>query len=103
MATQHLLVLRDGQSLSGLAQPKTYAVEHELGNFKVPATSIVHIHFQNGTPQPTDEILIRNGTNLRGDVLPDPIPFKITETGQVMKVPQSKIHTLIFISNIFEN
>jgi len=91
----HVLVFIDGQTLTGQAKPKVFTVKTDFGDFKIQASRISYIHFENGNPAGVDEVVLVDTSELRGDVLPDPLPFTVAATGETMEFPQKKLHTLV--------
>ncbi len=96
----NVLVLLDGQALTGKAMHKTYKVATDFGSVTVPADKISFIHFERGNPSGVDEVVLRSTTALRGEVSPDPIKFKLDDTGETVEVPQKKAHTLIMFKEL---
>ena len=93
----HVLVLMDGQSFTGKCSTKSFTVKGPDGTFTVPAEKISSITFERGNPSGVDELLLKSTSRIRGNVLPDPVPFKLDDTGELMSFPQSRLHTLVML------
>ena len=91
----HTLVLIDGQTFTGEAKPKRFKVTGPDGTFNVPADRISRIHFEKGNPSGIDELVLRSTSIIRGHVHPDPVPFKLADTGETRSFPHRRIHTLV--------
>lgn len=95
----NVLILLDGQALTGQTMHKTFKVTTDLGTLSVPAAKISFIHFEGGNPSGVDEVVLRSGTSLLGDLAPDPLKFKLEDSRDTLTVPQKKIHTLIMFKD----
>lgn len=91
----HVLVLLDGQTFTGRALPKTYTVTNDDSVFKVAATKISSIVFAGANPSRMDEVMMKSTSKLRGEVSPDPLPFKPDDTEETVQFPHKKLHTLL--------
>jgi hypothetical protein len=91
----NVLVLLDGQALTGQVMHKNFKVTTDIGTLTIPASRIAFIHCERGNPSGVDEVVLHSTTVVRGDLQPDPIKFKLDDTGETLAISQAKIHTLI--------
>ncbi|EAU53863.1 hypothetical protein [Mariprofundus ferrooxydans] len=101
--SKDLLVLRDGQALSGKVIKNEFKMRTAFGDVTVKKDNIIHIHFMRpdgtGFP-PTDEIRTNTGDDIRGQLIQaQTISFVLAEDNQTERVPKDNINTLLFLGS----
>jgi hypothetical protein len=99
----HVMVLRNGESLTGEILNKQFTVTTGYGSVKVAASNIIHIIFAGGSAWATNEVLLVGQSKLRGDLAPPTLRFRIQGTSETLEIAQDKVHIAIFLSTIYGN
>jgi len=102
--SKDLMILRDGQALSGKVLKNEFKVKTSFGDVSVNKDDIVHIHLmhQDGTGfPPTDEIKTRGGDDIKGHLVKTmTISFVLAANNQTERIHRDKIHTIMFLASL---
>jgi hypothetical protein len=95
---QEIVVLNDGSSINGEVLVKTFVLKLKYGKLKLAKADILAIEYMNPPFADTDEVQVSAGTRLHGDLSPAVIPVRIEDTTQIVKIPKTDIHSLVFFT-----
>ncbi|PJA31681.1 MAG: hypothetical protein CO187_08085 [Zetaproteobacteria bacterium CG_4_9_14_3_um_filter_53_7] len=102
--SKDLMILRDGQVVSGKVLKNEFKIKTSFGDVTVNKDDIVHIHLmhQDGTGFPaTDEIKTKAGDDIKGHLVKTmTISFVLAANNQTERVHRDKIHTLLFLDSL---
>ena len=94
---QDLVVLRDGSSVNGEVLVKTFVLTLKFGTLNIAKADILAIEYKNPFAD-TDEVQVSAGTRLHGDLAPAVVPVRFEGTTQVLQIPKTDIHSLVFFT-----
>jgi hypothetical protein len=97
----HVVVMRDGQSMTGEILNKQFKVTNELGTFAVKSSNVIHIIFAGASAWKTNEVLLKGASKLRGDLEPATLKFRLQDTNDTVEIAHKKIHIAIFLATIY--
>ena len=98
MAIRHIVMLKDGSSLSCEVLVKTFVLTTKFGKLKLPKADILSIEYKNPPYADTDEVQVSAATRFKGDLVPDTISVRIEYTSQIVKIPKSDIHSIVLFT-----
>lgn len=90
-----LVMLKDGQSLGGVVQEKTFAVKTRFGTVKLPKQDVRAVYYKSPSAIPATELHAGEGTKFAGDVEPKVIRFKVEKSGVVLRLPRADLAALV--------
>ena len=95
---QELIVLKDGSSINGEVLVKTFVLKLQFGTLKLAKSDILTIEYKNPPFALADEFRVSAGTRLHGDSSPAVIPVRVEHTAQILRIPKTDIHSLVFFT-----
>ncbi|MDX8405055.1 MAG: hypothetical protein R8K50_02780 [Mariprofundus sp.] len=102
--SRDLVILRDGQSVSGKVLKNEFKIKTSFGDVTVHKDNIVHIHFMraDGTGYPaTDEIKTITGDDIKGQLVRTlTISFVLAANNQTIRIYRDQIHSLLFLGSL---
>lgn len=90
-----LVVLKDGQSLGGVVQEKTFTVKTRFGTVKLPKQDVRTVYYKSPSANPMTELHAGEGTKFVGDVEPRVIRFKVEKSGVVLSLPRADLAAVV--------
>lgn len=100
MSIKHIIILRDGASLTGKVMDKKISIKTTFGVLDFDIRKIVHIHFKNPPQFLSDEMLLKTTDKLKGEITDSSISFKLEASKETLKIEKDKIHTIIFLDSV---
>lgn len=97
MKTFDVMILKNGESLSGEVLKETFTIQTSYANLTIENDKISHIHFENPPQFPTDEVYLNTMDRIKGKLSQSDVSFKIGATGQIVDIEDDKIHTIMFL------
>jgi len=98
-----LLILRDGQVLSGKVLKNEFKIKTSFGDVTVNKEQIVNLYFVHpeGTGFPSaDQIRTSAGDDIKGKLVQtQTISFVLASNSQTERIPRDKINALIFLES----
>ncbi len=94
MKVKDMIIGRKGDSLTGKVLNREFSIKSVFGAVKIKTGDITWIHFKNPPRFKEDEIWLKTGDRLSGQIKQNHIEFK-SETGQTLKISRNSIHTVI--------
>ena len=99
MISYDVVILRDGEALSGEVLTKAFTIKTSYAELNLDNNQIMHIHFENLPQFPRDEVYLTTMDKIKGKLSLNEVSFKIGETDQSINIETDKIHTIMFLSN----
>jgi hypothetical protein len=95
---QEIVILNDGSTINGEVLLKQFVLKLKYGQLKLSKLDILSIEFKHPPFTDADEVQVSAGTRLRGDLSPAIIPVRIEDSSQVIKIPKTDIHSMVFFT-----
>lgn len=95
-----ILILRNGEALSGDVQTKKITIKTSYADLEFKKKNIIHIHFENLPQFPRDEVYLKTMDKVKGKLSDTTVSFKIAANSQVVDIDCEKIHTIMFLDNV---
>lgn len=92
-----VIILKNGESLSGEVMKETFTIQTSYANLTIEKDKISHIHYENLPQFPSDEVYLNTMDRIKGKLSQSPVSFKIGATGQIVELEDYKIHTIMFL------
>lgn len=89
-----LIVGRRGDSLLGEVLERSFSIRTAFGHIRVETKKIAWVHLKDAPVLIEDEIWLKTGDRLTGDVEPRTIRFR-TVAGEMLAVPRDAIHSIV--------
>jgi len=96
----HIIILRNGETLTGQVTTREFAIKTSYAELTFKKHEIVRIHFENPPQFTQDELLLLTSDVLKGIVSPATITIKLETSGQTIKLSKDKIHTVMFLDSV---
>lgn len=100
MSRLDILILRDGEALSGEVLTTTFTIKTSYAELEFKKENILHIHFENLPQFPRDEIYLSAMDKIKGKLSVNKVSFKINANSQKIDIECDKIHTIMFLNNM---
>jgi hypothetical protein len=92
---QDIVVLKNLSRINGEVLVKKFILKLDVGTLELKKEDILSIEYKNPPHTKTDDVKVRGGTHLHGDLSPSVIPVRFGSTNQVLNIPKTDIHTII--------
>ncbi len=97
MGPKHIIILKDGESLTGEIMNKSFVIRTSYAELNFTIDKIANIHFKNPPQYLNDEMVLITVDKLKGDIITDPVNIILEASGESIKIEKDKIHTIIFL------
>jgi len=97
-AIADIVVLKGGPSINGAVLVPQFALATPYGTLKFKKTDILAVEYKNPPYADSDQVQVDAGTRLSGELGPAVIKVRLQATGQVIAIPKTDIHSLVFFT-----
>jgi len=92
-----LVVIKDGSAINGEVLVKEFVLKLKYGTLTLAKSDMLSVEYQH-PPYPDDQVQVSAGTKLHGDLTPAVFDVRVENTSQVLTVPKTDVHTLVFFT-----
>ncbi len=96
-AIREAVLLRDGTAINGEVLVKEFVLKTKFGTLTLAKSDILSVEYRNPV-HVDDEVQVSAGTKLHGDLDPAVVPVRIEDSSNVLNIPKTDIHTLVFFT-----
>ena len=96
-AIKELVVFKDGSSINGEVLVKRFILNLKHGTLTLPKSDILSVEYKH-PPYTDDQVYVSAGTKLLGDLTPAVFDVRVENTNQVLTVPKTDVHSLVFFT-----
>jgi hypothetical protein len=93
-----VVIIKGGPSVNGEVLVKLFTLITGYGTLKLKKSEILAVEYKNPPFTDRDEVQTHAGTRIPGDLRPEVVPVRLEGTTQILKIPKTDIHSLIFFT-----